>query len=53
MTDEIEILQMNIKHFEGLLRLTQDEDKRLQVEKLLAETKAELRSTLRSPLPRR
>ena len=53
MTDQIEILQMNIKHFEGLLRLTQDEDKRLQVEKLLAEAKAELRSTLKPSPPRR
>jgi hypothetical protein len=42
MTESPEILLMNIRHYEALLRMVQDEDKRRQIEKLLAETRAEL-----------
>lgn len=42
MTESAEILLMNVHHYEALLRVAHDEDKRRQIEKLLAETRAEL-----------
>ena len=50
MTENEEILRMNIRHYEGLLRSVQDEDKRHQIEKLLAEAQAELQSSNQRPL---
>lgn len=50
MTESIEILRMNIQHYEGLLRLTQESSKRQQIEKLLAETRAALESIEKLPL---
>lgn len=44
MNENIEILRMNIQHYEGLLRFTREEAKRRQIEKLLAETRVELKS---------
>lgn len=42
MTDAAEILQMNIQRFEHLLKRPQDEPKRRQIAKLLAEARVEL-----------
>jgi len=53
MMESIEILRMNIQHYEGLLRLTRDESKRQQIEKLLAETRTELKSVEMPPSARR
>jgi len=44
MLERPEILRMNIQHYEGLLRLEESGAKRQQIEKLLAETRAELKS---------
>ena len=49
MTANDEILRMNIRHYEGLLRSVQDEHKRQQIEKLLAEVQAELQATSQRP----
>ena len=53
VTESIEILRMNIQHYEGLLRLTQDEGKRQQIERLLAETRGELKSAEKALSPKR
>ena len=49
MTAHDEILRMNIRHYEGLLRSVEDEHKRQQIEKLLAEAQAELQSIRQRP----
>jgi len=49
MTENIEILRMNIQHYEGLLRLANEETKRKQIEKLLMETRAQLKSAEGQP----
>ncbi len=43
MTEDADILRMNIQRYEGLLKLNLEKPKREQIAKMLAEAQADLR----------
>jgi hypothetical protein len=53
MTDNSVILRMNIQHYEGLLRFAEEGARRQQIQKMLAETRADLKSVESLPAAKR